>query len=206
MATDLTLHQQHFLETIAPIIERQARVDFRHYRKNRERQEDMMQKAMGLGWKHYQRLRERGIDPEPFKTVFAQRVCQAVRDSRDVTGRERLRDAMSPVAQRAGEFAVQSIPEFDTTDKRDNETLEALADTRNASPLDQVQAVVDVKDWRKTLPHRDQKIFDDMVEGSTTTELADKYGFSQARGSQIRRKFVEAYHDFQGEGPDGQER
>jgi hypothetical protein len=196
--TTLGALHEHFLSVFKPRIEQQAGVSFRRYSRNRELVEELTQEAMGLGWHHYLTMKLKGEkDPEEFVSVFAERVCQGVRNGRKITGQERAKSISNPRTQAIRGICQQSLPEQDTGTEN-HDLLRAIQDERD-SPPDMAAYLIDTKEWLAQLPERKRELAMDMAAGDSTTDLAEKYGMTQGRVSQIRRELVESNRQFHGD-------
>src|SRR4051794_4512980 len=88
-------------------------------------------------------------------------------------------------AQRMKGFTVQSIPEVESG-VDDNSTIDALADHSVTPPGERASlGGYDLRAWIESLGPRDGAIAQGMAAGETTTDLAGRFGLSQARGSQM---------------------
>lgn len=163
--------QQHFLEAIAPILERQVKAIFRN-----TDFEEATQAALALGWHEYMQAVNNGQKPEDFATVFSQRVCKHLLSGRRVDGSVPVRDASRLNCNDLGEI---------TDDDR---------------PADAAVFRIDFKDWRERLPEKKGKIVDDLALGESTTNAAEKYRVSRARISQIRREAEQDWMDYEKDG------
>jgi hypothetical protein len=81
-----------------------------------------------------------------------------------------------------------------------NPLFEALHDNTQSPVLDQVAFRCDFPSWLASLGSRNRNIAQDMAQGLCTGELADAYGLSPARVSQLRGEFYDDWLRFTGEG------
>jgi hypothetical protein len=58
---------------------------------------------------------------------------------------------------------------------------------------------IDFARWLKSLCHRDRRIIAALVAGQSGTFVADKFGMTQGRVSQLRRKYERLWAVFHGE-------
>jgi hypothetical protein len=171
-------------------IEQHARIQFRDIRCS-QRKDDCISETVGLAWVWWTRLRQKGQDPRQFVSALASFAVRAVRSGRRVCGSERSKDVLSPVAQRKHQFSVSHLPASLT----ENTLAEALADS-TSDVVDQVHFRLDFPAWVSLLSSRDQSIIADMLQSERTSALADKYGLSPARISQLRKKYEEDWTSF----------
>jgi hypothetical protein len=140
------------------------------------------------------RLAERGKDPSRFPSTLAGYAAKAVKSGRRVSGQESDRDVLSPLAQMRRNFVVSTLPEFSTL--AGNPLAEALQDNTQ-SPVDEQAAFrLGFPAWLCILGNRNKSIAQDMALGHRTHELAESYGLSPDRVSQLRREFQDAWERF----------
>jgi hypothetical protein len=186
--------QAHFL-AILPRIERHARCYFRD--RGADRREDAVAETVALAWRWFVRLAERGKDARRFPSVLAMFAARAVRGGRRVCGMEAGKDVLSGLAQQRHGFRVEKLPDLSTLSA--NPLKEALADNTQSPVPEQVAFRLDFPAWMRTRTERDRRIIDDMMTGERTFTLADRFGISPARVSQLRREFCEDWRRFTGE-------
>jgi hypothetical protein len=174
-------------------VERHGRVHFRHVR-CRDRKEELLAELRGLAWKWYVRLVRRGKDVLAFVSVLATYAARAVNSGRRVCGHERKKDVLSPLAQRLHGFAVGKLPDISTLDG--NPLQEALIDNTQSPVPDQAAFRLDFPAWPASLSARNREIAEDMALGHGTGHLAQRFGLTQGRISQLRREFSESWRRF----------
>jgi hypothetical protein len=203
--------QAQFLSLILPYVERHAQVVFRHF-KCPHRKEDAISECAALAWKWFLRLVRQGKDPAAFPTALATFAARAVRCGRRLARMERPKDVLSPRAQRLYGFTVESLPLSTRTSfenlysvphgqKRQDSFEERLRDNTVTPVPDQVCFRLDFPAWVRTRTQRDRRVIEDLIQGERTGDVADKYGLSPGRISQLRRDFMEDWARFCG-GPD----
>ena len=190
-------HLQAAFLSIVPRIELHGRVCFRT--RNYQDQQEAVAEMVALCWKWFLRLAEQGKDATRFPSVLATFAARAVHSGRRLAGACRAKDALSPVAQRRHGFAVGRLPDFSTLNG--NPLSEALQDNTQSPVIDQVAFRLDFPAWLATLGARNRSIAQDMAQGHRTGELADAYGLSPARVSQLRRQFYLGWRSFCGDLP-----
>ena len=183
--------------SIVPRIELHGRVCFRT--KNYQDRQEAVAEMVALCWKWFLRLAEQGKDATRFPSVLATFAARAVHSGRRLAGMSKAKDVLSPVAQRRHGFAVGRLPDFSTLNG--NPLAEALQDNTRSPVPDQVAFRFDFPAWLSSLGARDRGIAQDMAQGHRTGELADAYGLSPARVSQLRRQFYMDWQSFCGELP-----
>jgi hypothetical protein len=181
--------------SILPRIELHGRVYFRN--KNASTREELTAEMVGLCWKWFVRLVERGKDPTAFVSALATFAARAVNSGRRVCGQERSIDVLSPSAQRRHGFVVERLPDYSTLD---GTSLEEALIENTATPVpEQVSFRLDFPQWRLSRCHRDRQMIERMMLGERTLDLSKQFGVSPARVSQLRREFHDDWCRFCGE-------
>jgi len=166
---------------------------------------------VALAWQWFLRLVEQGKDPLAFPTALATFAARAVKSGRRLTGQEKSKDALSPLAQRRRGFAVEPLPPstrrpFDDvySNVHGQQELDAfeerLRDNTVTPPPEAAAFRIDFPDWLRTRTERDRRVIDDMMQDERTRDLADRHGLSPARVSQLRREYREDWNRFCGLG------
>src|SRR5262249_46611088 len=104
--------QARFLE-ILPRLEFPGQVVFRDV-KGGDRKEEPICGLVSLCWLWFVRLVMKGRDPMRFPSALATFAARQVRSGRRLTGKEKVKDVMSLLAQRRHRFDVQTLPERST--------------------------------------------------------------------------------------------
>ncbi len=182
-------------ELALPRIRQHARVYFRNV-PCPHRKADLVAEAVGLSFKWWLRLRERGKDPNAFVSAIATFAARAAKCGRRVCGHEKAKDAMSPVAQRRHGFCVAKLPDFSTL--LGNPFDEALHDNTQTPPEDQAAFRIDFPCWFSGYDERRRGIIRSMMTGEKTQRLSQLFGISESRVSQLRRQFKEEWDRFTG--------
>jgi len=188
--------QAVFLTLILPKVESHGQVAFRSM-KCHDRREDAICEMVAIAWKWTLRLVERGKDVAQFPTAIATYAARAVKSGRRLTRQEKPNDVLSPLAQKRRGFAVASIPCFSMVSP--NPLSEALADNTQTPPDEQAAFRIDFPAWLSSQDDRRRRIAEDLMMGERTLDVADKFGISGARISQMRREFMEDWSRFCGE-------
>jgi hypothetical protein len=183
------------LLSILPRIELHGRVYFRH--KNANAREELTAEMVGLCWKWFLRLVERGKDPTAFVWALATFAARAVNSGRRVCGQERSKYVLSPSAQRRHGFVVERLPAYSTLCGTPLE--EALVENTATPVPEQVSFRLDFPAWRLSRCYRDRQMIDRMMLGERTLDLSKQFGVSPARVSQLRGEFHNDWQRFCGE-------
>jgi hypothetical protein len=177
--------QARFVE-LRPQIEKHGRIYFRFVR-CKQRLADLIAEMVSLGWKYFVRLVLRGKDPRNFLPMFNRRLAQHVKLGRRITGKEKPNDVLSSRAQVQHGFMVQTLPQYET-DSGDNEALDALQDNTRTPPPEQAAFRIDFSAWLRTQTHRKRRIIHELMMGERTLDVANRFGTTPSRISQIRRE------------------
>jgi hypothetical protein len=190
--------QALFLTLILPRVESHGLVAFRHLRCDDARQ-NAINEMVALAWRWTLRLVQRGKDVTQFPTAIATFAARAVKAGRRLTGQEKAKDVLSPLAQRRHSFSVSKLVEVSTLSGT-NPIEEALQDNTVSPVPDQVAFRCDFPRWLASLDERRHRIAEDLMLGERTFDVANKHGLSPARVSQLRREFMEDWQRFCGDG------
>ena len=183
----------HFL-AILPRIETHARIFFRHLRCP-GRKDDAIQETIAIAYKWFVRAVKQGKNVDEFVMALATFAVRHVNKGRRLCGQLKAKDVLSTRAQRLKSFTVQSFPNYDTGTEG-NTVIDALRDNTKTPPDEQAAFRLDFRAWLARLGERNRRIAQDLVLGERTKDLADKYGTSQARISQLRREFKSDWQRF----------
>jgi hypothetical protein len=189
--------QAGFLQVLHTI-ETHAKIQFRKLRP--ERREEAIQETLAAACMNYQIAVTQGkqdvIRPGP----LADFAVRHVRTGRHVGGKQdAAKDVMSPVAHQRHGVQLQSYHAHRSGDGTDGWRQVAIED-RKASIPDLAAFRIDFAQWLKSLTRRDRRIIAAFVSGERTMTVADQFGISEARVSQLRRKYEQEWQVFQGEG------
>ena len=102
---------------------------------------------------------------------------------------------MSSVAQRRKGFDVKRLPPVGSAYE------EALQDNMQTPVPDQVAFRCDFPVWLKGLSHRNRRIVADLMAGESTKSVANKFGLTPARISELRREFCTDWDHFHESSP-----
>ena len=194
---------------ILPRVETHAQIHFRHLR-CADKRADAVAEVIALAWQWYLRLIEQGKDINEFVSTVADYAVRHVRAGRRLCGAEKVRDVLSPRAQRQKDFRVEPLP---SSTRRHLEALyslphgqesadtyeERLHDNTRTPVPDQAAFRIDFIAWLVQLGDRRRAIAEDMARDETTQDLATRHKVSQGRISQMRREFHSDWRRFHGE-------
>jgi hypothetical protein len=161
-----------------------------------------------VGW--FLRLVRRRKDPARFPAAFAALAARAAASGRRLSGQERARDVLSPLAQRRHGFRVEPLP---TSPRVPHEALhgsprrqrnqdafeERLQDNTQTPVPEQAAFRLDFRAWRVMLSPRQRRLVRAMIRGERTGELARRFKVTPARVSQLRAEFRRSWLHYCGE-------
>lgn len=179
---------------MVPAITRHATFRFRHFPP--EAKEEAVQEVVANCCVAYSRLVEQGKPESASATSLAEYAVKQYFNGRRVGTRTNVRDVMSPSCQVHKGVAVQSLHSWDEKGQR---WKEILVEDRNATPADLAASRIDFPAWLATLSRRDRRIALRLADGDAADSVAQRFGLSQGRISQLRREFIEAWRAFHGE-------
>lgn len=177
-----------------PSIRGYARHKFRSV--PQDARDEFTQEVIANCFRTYRRLVELGKEDLAFPTALAQFATKQVRAGRRVAGTCSPRDVMSELAQRRKGFVVGRLDGFDPIE---NQWHEIVVEDKRATPAEIAVFWIDFATWLKLLSKRERKIALVLASGERTSAVADKFGVTAARISQLRLWLNQSWERFQGE-------
>jgi hypothetical protein len=171
-----------------PEIQQRLRRAFRHL--DAEAGEDAVEEGVVHSLLSFVRLHEQGRAETATASTLAWFASLAVKRGRPAGNRMRSTEPLSRYAQLTNGIQVE---------RRHSNWIDLLVEDKRASVPDQVAAKMDVGAWFATLSHRMKQIARDMAHGFSTSEVAQKYGVTPGRISQLRRSLETSWSAFQQE-------
>jgi hypothetical protein len=115
-----------------------------------------------------------------------------------ITAANRLRigDVISEYAQHQKNFQVEPLHYFD---QEENCWEQILIEDKRATPAEVAACRIDFAEWLHRLTARLRKIALALASGETTKGVAEQFGLSPARISQLREWLKKSWEAFQGE-------
>lgn len=187
-----TTLQNEFL-SVLPRIELHARISFRDVRCP-ARKDDLIQETVAIAWESFQRTSQQGKDPTTFVSAIARYAVLHVRNHRNLCGTEKSKDAMSKLGQHRSGFTTLSLSggcEMDHFNWED-----ALRDNSQTPIPEQVVFRVDFPRWLSSMQDREQQLVGQFLLGESNHVLAQRFGISRGRISQLRRELYESWQQF----------
>lgn len=184
-------HHARFVKML-PQIQRYASFYFR--KETRADREDLVAEVVGMSYLSFASLVERDRLEFAFPSTLARYACKLTRAGRRVGNRSDIRDLMSRRARKKGIF-IHGLFEQDERGRWE----ELIVEDKKTRPADVATCRVDFRAWLATLPLRNRRIAEALAAGSTTSEVAERFGVSSGRVSQLRRELDSLWQEFHGE-------
>jgi uncharacterized protein (DUF2344 family) len=178
---------------IMPAIQTHLKIQFRQL--PAERREEATQEAIASACASYRMLAVKGRLADAHPSTLAAYAVNYVHNHRHLGGsQDAARDAMSVIAQARHRFRTISYDRY----KDDVDAWEQMNIVdKKASVSDLACFRVDFRAWLKTLTRRDRQIIAAFIRGSSTMAVAEQFGISEGRVSQLRRKYETLWRAFQ---------
>ena len=190
--------QAGFLLSVLPAVRTHAGIQFRHLPP--VHREEAVQEAVAAACVSYRRLAARGRLHAARPGMLADFAAKHVRSGRHVGGRQdAARDVMSPAARRRHGVRVVSYGCAPAGGGGSDGWSQRVVAGRRDSVPDVAAFRIDFADWLQTLSDRDRRVVDALAAGEGTSAVAERFGLSEARVSQLRRKYEHSWLAFQAE-------
>jgi hypothetical protein len=176
-----------------PAITEYAQFSIREWRG--EAKEELLQEIIAKCFVTYHRLVERGKVDFAFPSVLASFALRHVLSGRKVGGRLAVTDVMSRHAQRTHDITVERLDRFDD---QEGDWKDVLVEDKHAGPAETAAARIDVATWLQSLTSRDRRIAEMLAIGEKTGDVANTFGLSAARISQLRTLFERSWEQLHG--------
>jgi hypothetical protein len=177
-------------ERILPAIKRFASYAFRHFPKWRRM--ELVADVVASAYTAFVRLVERGLQCLTYPSALAKYAVRRVRAGRRVGESQNVNDLLSPVAQRTKGFTVERLPNAITHCGWNELTFD-----RRANPCDIAAVRIDLNYWLRRLTRTKRLVALRLAIGETTSEVAQRFGLSNGRVSQLRRELLDDWNAFQ---------
>jgi hypothetical protein len=177
-----------------PEIERLSRIAFRDL--TAEARADAVADAVVHSLFAYVRLFERGRAEAATASSLAWYSALQIRRGRIAGCRLNSKEPLSRYAQISKGIRVVQLHHCEANDSR---WINDIVDSRQTSVADQVAIKLVFVVWLNTLCSRTRRIAMDLARGFSTSEVADKFGVTPGRVSQLRRELQNCWCQFQGE-------
>ena len=181
---------------VLPAVETHARIRFR--RLTADRREEAIQETIAAACANFQLAAAQGkldvVRPGPLADFAARHA----RTGRHVGGaQDGAKDVMSATCQRRHGVRVHGYVGHGLTRSTDGWRM-ILADRR--VPVPELAAFsIDFDCWFEKFSRRDRAIISALIAGDHPSAVADRFGITRGRVSQLRRKYEREWMAFQGE-------
>ena len=180
-----------------PRIRQHAVLSFRHMKP--EARDEAVQEVVCNALRAYVRLVELKKTGIAYPTVLARYGVAQVRDGRKVGASLNVRDVSSSYAQRQKGFSVERLDQYD---RNEEAWMEVFIEDKHCGPAIVAATKIDFTEWLRSLPCRVRRIAKLLATGEKTSIVAERFGVSAGRISQLRKELAEGWKKFQGEEPD----
>jgi hypothetical protein len=185
--------QEGFLQVL-PAVLTHAKIQFR--RLGAQRREEAIQETIATACVNYQLAAVQGKLNVVRPGSLADFAVKHVRAGRHVGGhQDAVRDVMSPACRRRYRVRVSRYFEDPSAD---GWRQLVLAD-RKVPVSDLAAFRLDFGHWFQTRSRRDRSIISSLIAGEQPSVVADRFGITRGRVSQLRRRYELEWRTFQGE-------
>jgi hypothetical protein len=183
--------------SILPAIETHAAIRFR--RLPASRREDAVQETIATACLNYELLVARGQLDVAHAGTLADFAVRHVRAGRRIGGKQDgAKDVMSLVCQRRHGVKIVDC-HGKPSDVGIGGWLQIAVEDRKMPIPDLAAFRIDFAAWLRTLSRRDRNIIGAMIRGERTFAVAERFGVTAGRVSQLRRRYEREWHLFQGD-------
>jgi hypothetical protein len=180
--------------SVLPAVQTHAKIRFRHLRA--EQREEAIQEAIALACVSYQRLVCQGKLEALRASTLAEYAVRRVRDGRSVGSRQNSRDVLGRLASQRHGVEVRTL----TPPQEDQDGWQpALIECRRVLPCDLAVFLIDFEQWLSSFSPRHRRIITTLASGERTAAVAEQFGLTPGRVSQLRRHYEHNWRVFQGE-------
>jgi hypothetical protein len=185
--------QANFL-TLMPTVQTHARIQFANL--PADQREEAIQEAVASACISYRTLVAQGKLHRVRPSALADFAVKHVRSGRHVGGQQNSNDVHSELAQKKHGLQLQSL----AAPQKDQQAWQALlTEDRRMWPAELAAFRLDFAEWLRGFPRRDRRIITALASGERASAVADQFGLSAGRVSQLRRRFEHDWHVFQAE-------
>jgi hypothetical protein len=178
-----------------PRIRRQAGYYLRHV-STKDRAE-AGQEVVARSFVTYVRLIQRGKADDAFAGPLARYGACQYFAGRRVGSRMNGRDLTSDLCRQKSRVSIEQLDHFDDPT---SEWEQLVVEDRHSGPAEVASTRIDFGAWLESLPERTRHVAETLATGEATSHVAQMFGCSAARISQLRRELFNAWQTFQGEG------
>jgi hypothetical protein len=182
-----TTWQSSFVAML-PQIEQKLRLAY--CRLDPEACEDAIEEGVVHSLLAYVRLHEQGRAEVTTPSSLAWYSSRQINRGRPAVGRMNGKEPLSRYAQIGNGIQIERQP---------RNWIDVMVEDKRAAVADQVAARIDIGAWLATLTKRMKDIAKDLAFGCSTSEVAERYGVTAGRVSQLRRVLEKSWAAFQQE-------
>jgi hypothetical protein len=180
---------------VLPEIRDRAALDFRHL--GGEAKEEATQEAVASACVAFKSLASRGCLGAVTAGTLSNYAVKHVRSGRHVGGsQEGARDVMSRCSRSRHRVNVVS---YDAADDSGDPWQRSLIADKRASIPDLAAFRIDFRHWLNQMDERDRQIISTLATGEHTRVVAERFGVTAGRISQLRREYERDWNSFHGE-------
>jgi hypothetical protein len=181
---------------VLPAVQTHAKIRFRHLRA--EQREEAIQEAIAFACVSYQRLVGQGKQEALRSATLAEFAVRRVRNGRFVACRQHSQDVLGPFVHQKRGFEVRSL----TPSREDQGGWQAtLIECKRVLPSDMAAFRIDLEQWLASFSQRHRQIITTLASGERTAAVAEQFGLTAGRVSQLRRRYERHWLAFQGDRP-----
>lgn len=197
-ASQLMEWQIRFMHEL-PRIQRLTSIAFRRCRE--ELRHELVAEAIGYCYCAYCRLAELHREDDAHPTALVRFAVKRVGIGLQIGCSRNRYDVTSRYSRLQSGIRIESL----SLGSDDGGWRELVFESGRASPADVAALRVDLETWLETLSQRDREIALLLGAGERTFEVAERFGISRGRVSQLRRKFAKSWFDLHGLDEHGRE-
>ena len=177
-----------------PRIRRQADYYLRHL--SRQERTEGIQEVVANAFVSWVRLTERGKSGLAYAGPLARYGAFQYLGGRRIGSRMNVGDIASNYCRRSKGILVGQL---DCYDEPAGQWQEILVEDRHSGPAEVATARIDFAAWLESLPERTRHVARALATGEATGHVAQMFGCSASRVSQLRRELHHSWRVFQGE-------
>ena len=193
-AASMDLDRDAEFLAMLPRIRRQAAYYLRYLSK--KDRADAIEEVVASAFVSYVRLTKRGKKDQAHPGPLARYGAYQYLSGRRVGSHMNGHDVSSDYCQRRKRIVVEQLDRFDDPT---GEWEQLVVEDRHATPADVATTRIDFGAWLESLPVRTRRVAETLARGEATSHVAQMFGCSASRISQLRRELYHAWLDFTGE-------
>ena len=185
--------QDNFV-SLVPAIQTHANICFR--RRNPVDREEAAAEATAAACLSYRSLARQRRLGWAYVGTLADFAVRRVAQGRHVGGHQSSRDVLSPLTAKKKGVVVTTLSPWDASE---NTWRDVMVESKRVSPADHAAFNLDFATWLKQWSPRQRRVINALAAGHRAVVVAEKFGVSQGRVSQWRRRYQRSWEIFQGE-------